>query len=243
MKAIILAGGKGTRLQPLTNWTNKHLLPVGSYPMICYGVAKLSEAGIKDIAIVTTRTALGDFAEVLGSGSDWGVSIVYRVQEEASGIAGALELARPVISSRDKFVVLLGDNLFEQSLTPFAETFEQQEDGAMVLLKEVEDPRRYGVPRLDEETGRILHIDEKPDDPASSYCVTGLYFYHADVFEVIGQMSPSLRGEMEITDVNNYYAHAKRLRYGVIDKWWTDAGTFESLEEAALRLKGTLLQR
>ncbi len=240
MKAVILAGGTGTRLKPLTFWTNKHLLPVGHYPMICYGVAKLREAGIRDIVIVTTRLALGAFAEVLGSGRDWGVSIVYRVQEEAGGIAQALELARPVMAEGEKFVVLLGDNLFEQSLRPFVEDFERQTSGAMVLLKKVEDPRRYGVPKLEEGTGSIAFIEEKPENPLSPYCVTGMYFYPFDVFEIIDKVRPSDRGELEITDVNNVYAHEGRLGYQVLDGWWTDAGTFDSLEEAGRRLKGTL---
>ncbi|GIO11055.1 glucose-1-phosphate thymidylyltransferase [Cohnella xylanilytica] len=240
MKAVILAGGTGTRLKPLTFWTNKHLLPVGHYPMICYGVAKLREAGIRDIVIVTTRLALGAFAEVLGSGRDWGVSIVYRVQEEAGGIAQALELARPVMAEGEKFVVLLGDNLFEQSLRPFVEDFERQTSGAMVLLKEVDDPRRYGVPKLEEGSGRIAFIEEKPENPLSPYCVTGMYFYPSDVFEIIDKVHPSDRGELEITDVNNVYAREGRLGYQVLDGWWTDAGTFDSLEEAGRRLKGTL---
>lgn len=240
MKAVILAGGTGTRLKPLTFWTNKHLLPVGHYPMICYGVAKLREAGIRDIVIVTTRLALGEFAEVLGSGRDWGVSIVYRVQEEAGGIAQALELARPIMAEGEKFVVLLGDNLFEQSLRPFVEDFERQTSGAMVLLKKVEDPRRYGVPKLEEGTGSIAFIEEKPENPLSPYCVTGMYFYPSDVFEIIDKVRPSDRGELEITDVNNVYAREGRLGYQVLDGWWTDAGTFDSLEEAGRRLKGTL---
>ncbi|MBB6736011.1 sugar phosphate nucleotidyltransferase [Cohnella zeiphila] len=240
MKAVILAGGTGTRLKPLTFWTNKHLLPVGRYPMICFGVAKLREAGIRDLVIVTGRSALGGFADVLGSGRDWGVSIVYRVQEEAGGIAQALDLARPIIGTGEKFAVLLGDNLFEPSLRPFVEQFEQQKDGAMVVLKQVKDPRRYGVPKLDAATGKIEFIEEKPVNPLSSYCVTGLYFYPSDVFSIIDQVKPSERGEMEITDVNNIFAREGRLQAKVLDGWWTDAGTFESLEEAGRKLKGFL---
>ncbi|RUS44647.1 sugar phosphate nucleotidyltransferase [Cohnella sp. AR92] len=240
MKAVILAGGTGTRLKPLTYWNNKHLLPVASYPMICYGVAKLREAGIRDIVIVTGRVSIGRFVEVLGSGRDWGVSLIYRVQEEAGGIAQALELARPIVRPGEKLVVLLGDNLFEPSLAPFVDAFEKQSDGAMVVLKEVLDPRRYGVPKLDSATGKIEFIEEKPEHPLSSYCVTGLYFYQSDVFQVIDQVRPSRRGELEITDVNNAYAAANKLHYKVLDGWWTDAGTFESLEEASRRLKGSL---
>ncbi|WP_373229489.1 sugar phosphate nucleotidyltransferase [Cohnella sp.] len=240
MKAVILAGGTGSRLKPLTYWTNKHLLPVGSYPMICYGVTKLRDSGIRNIVIITSRTALGGFAEVLGSGRDWGVSIMYRVQEEAGGIAQALELARPMMAPNDKFVVLLGDNLFEESLSPYCKQFDQQTDGAMVLLKKVEDPRRYGVPKLDEASGRIIHIVEKPEFPPSNYCVTGLYFYDTKVFDLIDGVKPSRRGELEITDVNNEFARNEQLSYGELIGWWTDAGTFESLEEAGRRLKGAI---
>lgn len=241
MKAVILAGGTGTRLKPLTYWTNKHLLPVGSYPMICYGVTKLRDSGIRDIVIVTSRAALGNFADVLGSGRDWGVSIVYRVQEEAGGIAQALELARPVMLHGDKFIVLLGDNLFEESLQPYCEIFDKQPaGGAMVLLKKVKDPRRYGVPKLDEANRRILHIEEKPELPPSDFCVTGLYFYDTEVFQMIDGVKPSRRGELEITDVNNAFAQAGRLGYQEMKGWWTDAGTFESLEEAGRRLKGAI---
>lgn len=240
MKAVILAGGTGSRLKPLTYWTNKHLLPVGSYPMICYGIAKLRDAGIRDIVIVTTRGAIGGFADVLGSGRDWGVSIVYRIQEEAGGIAQALELARPVMSPNEKFIVLLGDNLFEESLRPYCEIYERQAAGAMVLLKKVDDPRRYGVPKLDAKSGRIEYIEEKPEDPKSDYCVTGLYFYDTSVFKLIDGVKPSRRGELEITDVNNAYAGLGQLAYRELAAWWTDAGTFESLEEAGRRLKGAI---
>lgn len=236
MKAIILAGGNGTRLRPLTRWTNKHLLPVGTHPMICYGVAALRQAGIRDIVIVTGRSAIAGFAEVLGSGRDWGVSLCYRVQEEAGGIAQALELGRSMFAPGEKFAALLGDNLFEESLLPYLEQFEKQEEGAMVLLKPVPDPRRYGVPVLEPESGRILRIEEKPDRPPSGYCVTGLYFYDSSVFDMIDGMSASRRGELEITDVNNAYAEARMLQYAMVRGWWSDAGTFASLQEAAERM-------
>jgi len=240
LKAVILAGGTGTRLKPLTYWTNKHLLPIGTYPMICHGVTKLREAGIRDIVLVTNRGSLGSFADILGSGKDWGVSIVYRVQEEAGGIAQALELARPVMKGKDKFVVLLGDNLFEESLKPYCEQYAKLSEGAMVLLKKVADPHRYGVPLLDEKSGRIVTIEEKPEQPKSDYCVTGLYFYDTQVFEMIDGVKPSRRGELEITDVNNAYALSGKLTYRELTGWWTDAGTFESLEEAGRRLKGAI---
>ena len=240
MKAVILAGGTGTRLKPLTYWTNKHLLPVGTYPMICYGITKLREAGMRDIVLVTGRSSVAGFADVLGSGRDWGVSLIYRLQEEAGGIAQALDLARPVIAPGEKFAVLLGDNLFEESLLPYRRMFEKQPDGAMVLLKKVDDPTRYGVPELDSETGKILRIVEKPTHPPSSYCVTGIYFYDSEVFDIIDGIRPSDRGEMEITDVNNIYARQGRLRHAELTGWWTDAGTFATLEEAGRRLKGIL---
>ncbi|WP_123039496.1 sugar phosphate nucleotidyltransferase [Cohnella candidum] len=240
MKAVILAGGTGSRLKPLTYWTNKHLLPVGTYPMICYGVTALRDAGIRDIVIVTGRTALAGFADVLGSGRDWGVSLTYRVQEEAGGIAQALELARPVIASGEKFAVLLGDNLFEENLGHFRERFERQPEGAMVLLKKVDDPRRYGVPILSETDGKIVRIEEKPERPQTDFCVTGLYFYDSGVFDLIENISPSQRGEMEITDVNNAYAIQGKLAFAKVHGWWTDAGTFEALESAGKKLKGFL---
>ena len=240
MKAVILAGGTGTRLAPLTRWTNKHLLPVGTHPMICYGIAKLKEAGMRDIVIITGRSAIAGFADVLGSGQDWGVSLMYRIQEKPGGIAEALELAKPMIAAGEKFAVLLGDNLFEKSLRPYRDNFECQAGGALVLLKQVEDPRRYGVPVLDREQGRIVRIEEKPEHPASDYCVTGLYFYDTDVFSMIDRISPSRRGELEITDVNNEYARSGSLHYAEVDGWWTDAGTFASLEAAGRRLKGQL---
>jgi len=240
VKAVILAGGTGTRLKPLTYWTNKHLLPVGTYPMICYGITKLREAGMRDIVLVTGRSSVAGFADVLGSGRDWGVSLIYRLQEEAGGIAQALDLARPVIAPGEKFAVLLGDNLFEESLLPYRRMFEKQPDGAMVLLKKVDDPTRYGVPELDSETGKILRIVEKPTHPPSSYCVTGIYFYDSEVFDIIDGIRPSDREEMEITDVNNIYARQGRLRHAELTGWWTDAGTFATLEEAGRRLKGIL---
>lgn len=240
MKAVMLAGGNGTRLRPLTRWTNKHLLPVGTHPMICYGIAALRQAGIREIVLVTGRSAMAGFADVLGSGRDWGVSLCYRVQEEAGGIAQALELGRPLFAPGEKFAVLLGDNLFEESLLPYREQYEKQEAGAMVLLKPVADPRRYGVPVLDPGSGRIVRIEEKPDCPASDYCVTGLYFYDSSVFDVISGLSASRRGELEITDVNNAYAQANSLRYAIVRGWWSDAGTFDSLQEAAGRMRNKL---
>ena len=236
----MLAGGSGTRLKPLTYWTNKHLLPVGNYPMICHGITKLRDSGIRDIVMITSREALGSFANILGSGRDWGVSLTYRVQEEAGGIAQALLLARTAIFPKEKFIVLLGDNMFEESLRPYLEQFAKLPEGAMVLLKKVDDPRRYGVPKLDATSGRIVLIEEKPNRPSSDFCVTGVYFYDSEVFDLIDTVKPSQRGELEITDVNNAYARNGRLTYRELEGWWTDAGTFESLEEAGRRLKGAI---
>lgn len=237
MKAVILAGGTGTRLRPLTSVINKHLLPVGDRPMIGHALSKLKEAGITDILIVTGRSAVGLFTAYLGSGRDEGVSITYRVQEEAGGIAQALAVAEPFIGQDGKFVVLLGDNLFEEPLLPHLEAFAKQKSGAMVLLKAVGDPRRYGVPVFDRKGSRIMRIEEKPDRPQSAYCVTGIYMYDCTVFTRIRSVAPSRRGEMEITDVNNAYAAAGQLAYRVLDGWWADAGTFDSLHEASCKLR------
>lgn len=237
MKAVILAGGTGTRLRPLTKLLNKHLLPVGRQPMICYGLSSLQAAGIADILLVTGPDALGDFAAFLGSGKDYGVSLTYRIQEEAGGIAQALELARPFIGGDDKFIVLLGDNLFEEALKPHLDAFRAQPEGAMVLLKQVPDPERYGVPVFD-GSGRIVHIDEKPAAPLTDSCVTGIYMYDGTVFDLIAAQSPSQRGELEITDVNNAYAAKGKLEHRHLSGWWTDAGTFGSLLEASRKMMG-----
>ncbi|MFX3632611.1 MAG: sugar phosphate nucleotidyltransferase [Candidatus Pristimantibacillus sp.] len=235
MKAVILAGGTGTRLMPLTSLMNKHMLPVGKYPMIYYGIDKLRNAGVQEIIIVTGRNSVGSFAQYLGSGSHMGISITYRIQEEAGGIAEALQLAQPFISSGEKFIVLLGDNLFKEDLIPFVEKYEQQPGGAMVLLKQVKDPHRYGVPVF-HSSGSIVRIEEKPENPQSDLCVIGIYMYDSRVFKLLEQIKPSSRGELEITDLNNVYAAAGLLTYETLSGWWTDAGTFESLREASNEL-------
>lgn len=237
MKAVILAGGTGTRLLPLTRLLNKHLLPVGRLPMICYSLHRLQEAGITDIMLVTGRHAAGSFTDFLGSGQEYGVSLTYRIQEEAGGIAQALELAKPFIGQDRKFIVLLGDNLFEEPLKPHIDAYGQQPEGAMVLLKQVPDPERYGVPVFD-ANGRIERIDEKPAKPQTNQIVTGIYMFDETVFTHITEQAPSQRGELEITDVNNAYAAKGKLEYSQIQGWWTDAGTFESLLEAANKLMG-----
>ncbi|WP_010271057.1 sugar phosphate nucleotidyltransferase [Paenibacillus senegalensis] len=231
MKGVILAGGNGTRLAPLTTIMNKHLLPVGKYPMIHYGIEKFRQAGIDDILLITGKAAAGDFINYLGSGRQWNIRLTYRIQEEASGIANALELAEPFILPGEKFIVLLGDNLFADDLSGYLEQFLNQTEKAMVLLKQVSDPERYGVPSF--KDGRIEHIYEKPEQPPSSYCVTGIYGYDSDVFKRVRQIAPSRRGELEISDVNNLYAKDGELAYQILQGWWTDAGTFPSLLEAS----------
>ncbi|MEX1028435.1 MAG: sugar phosphate nucleotidyltransferase [Paenibacillaceae bacterium] len=233
MKGVILAGGTGSRLFPLTRLMNKHLLPVGRQPMIVHAIKKLKDAGIHDIHIVLSKQSAGLYTDYLGSGSEWDVHLSYIIQEQASGIAQALSQVEPFLSSDEKFVVLLGDNLFEDSLRSNVEKF-MQSKGARVILKHVVDPRRYGVPVLDGNT--ISHIEEKPDIPQSSYCVTGIYMYDMSVFQIIREIKPSNRGELEITDVNNAYADLGLLSYDIMDGWWTDAGTFESLREADTEL-------
>jgi glucose-1-phosphate thymidylyltransferase len=234
VKGVILAGGTGTRLFPLTRLMNKHLLPVGKQPMILHGIQKLKEAGITDILIVTGKQSASLYADFLGSGIEWGVRLFFIIQEEAGGIAHALSQAEVFISKTDKFIVLLGDNLFENSLLEHVEQFALQERGARVILKHVKDPRRYGVPVLKDNV--IESIDEKPVDPKSSYCVIGIYMYDSSVFDIIRRIKPSERGELEITEVNNVFAHQGILEYSFMEGWWTDAGTFESLREADLRL-------
>lgn len=236
LKAVILAGGTGTRLRPLTGLFNKHMLPVGKYPMIHYSIDKLAKAGIREVLLITGRASVGLFAQYLGSGAAFGVSMTYRIQEEAGGIAQALELARPFIGAGEKFVLLLGDNLFEDPIGRYAEQFERQQEGAMVLLKRVDDPRRYGVPTFDETGQSIVRITEKPSEPESSFSVTGVYFYDSSAFEYISGLTPSARGELEITDLNNAFAKAGKLAFAVLKGWWTDAGTLESLHEAASRM-------
>jgi glucose-1-phosphate thymidylyltransferase len=230
MKGIVLAGGTGSRLHPLTTVTNKHLLPVGSYPMIFHPVARLKQAGITDILIVTGRDHMGDVMELLGSGHDFGLDFTYKVQDQAGGIAQALGLARGFCSG-DSSCVILGDNVFAGDLAPAVTAFMAQGSGARLLLKGVDDPERFGVAELSPD-GRILGIEEKPQHPKSKYAVTGIYLYDGAVFDIIDTLMPSHRGELEITDVNNAYIQAGTCTYAVLDGWWTDAGTFPSLRRA-----------
>ncbi|MFD0694210.1 sugar phosphate nucleotidyltransferase [Paenibacillus sp. GCM10027628] len=235
MKGVILAGGMGTRMRPLTKMINKHLLPVGKYPMIYYGIEKLRAAGITDILLVTNKQSASLYTDFLGSGKDWGVKLAYTIQEDAGGIAAALALAEGFVHPGDKLLVLLGDNLFEESLSDYVKQFELQPEVAKVFLKQVEDPRQYGVPVMDE--GQITRIEEKPEHPLSSYCVTGIYMYDSSVFDMIRLIKPSERGELEITDVNNLYAAKGILTYHILTGWWIDAGTFPSWFEASDKLR------
>ncbi len=229
LKGIILAGGLGTRLYPLTKVTSKHLLPVGNEPMIYHSVKQLTTAGITDILIVTNPEYVGDFVNTLGGGRDFGCEFTYRVQEEAKGIAHALALAEG-FAAGSRIVVLLGDNIFETSIRQAVNDFQAQQRGARVLLKQVSDPERYGVATLN--GNRIVTIEEKPEHPKSDYAVVGVYFYDASVFDVIRTVEPSVRGEYEITAVNNVYIQRNELEYSFIHGKWVDAGTFDSLTEA-----------
>lgn len=229
MKGIILAGGNGSRLYPLTKITNKHLLPVGRYPMIDHIVCKIKQADIKDIIIITGKEHMGSVVNLLGSGHEYGVNFTFRIQDQAGGIAEALGLCREFVGN-DKCLVILGDNIFEDNIKPYVEDFIKQEKGARILIKEVPDPERYGVPELQGEN--ILGIEEKPKYPKSRYCVTGIYMYDNRVFDIIRELTPSYRGELEITDVNNWYIRDGSLKFNLLKGWWTDAGTFDSLLHA-----------
>ena len=229
MKGIILAGGTGSRLYPLTKVTNKHLLPVGKYPMIFHSIYKLKQAGIQDILIVTGKDHMGDVVNLLGSGYEMGVTFTYKVQDEAGGIAQALDLAEHFVGD-DQMVVILGDNVFEDDITPFVDNFRNQVVGAKILLQEVQDPKRFGVAELNGD--RIVSIEEKPQDPKSNLAVTGIYMFDHHVFEIVKTLKPSARGELEITDVNNAYIANGTLTYDILTGWWTDAGTHASLARA-----------
>jgi len=227
MKGIVLAGGLGTRLHPLTKVTNKHLLPVYNRPMIYYPIQTLVNVGIRDILLVTGGNNAGDFLKLLGNGREFGLKhLDYTYQEGEGGIADALRLAEH-FADREPVCVVLGDNIIERNIVRAARTFHEQKVGAKILLKEVKDPQRFGVPVLD--GNKVVRIEEKPAQPRSPYAVTGIYFYDARVFDIIQTLTPSGRGELEITDVNNAYIEAGQLTWDVLDGWWTDAGTIESL--------------
>jgi glucose-1-phosphate thymidylyltransferase len=227
MKGVVLAGGLGTRLHPLTKVTNKHLLPVYNRPMIYYPIQTLVNAGIHEILIVTGGNNAGDFLRLLGNGKEFGLKhLGYTYQEGEGGIADALRLAE-YFAEGEPVCVVLGDNIIEGNVLRAAQAFRKQKVGAKILLKEVKDPQRFGVPVL--EGDRVVKIEEKPANPRSTYAVTGIYFYDSQVFEIIKTLKPSGRGELEITDVNNAYIQAGQLTWDVLEGWWTDAGTIESL--------------
>jgi glucose-1-phosphate thymidylyltransferase len=229
LRGIVLAGGTGSRLLPLTKVTNKHLLPVGQKPMIYYPIEKLTSVGIEEVLIVTGVEHMGDVVSLLGSGKHFGCRFTYKVQDQAGGIAQALALAENFADGH-LMAVILGDNIFQASLRTHAEKFIAQKRGARILLQQVPDPQRFGVPELAE--GKVIGIEEKPKKPKSNYAVTGIYFYDSEVFDIIRTLKPSPRGELEITHVNQAYIDKGRLHYDILEGWWTDAGTFESLNRA-----------
>jgi glucose-1-phosphate thymidylyltransferase len=238
MKGIILAGGLGSRLHPLTKVTNKHLLPVYDKPMIFYPLETLVDAGIRDVMVVTGGNNAGDFLRLLGNGRSFGLrQLNFAYQEGEGGIAEALSLAEHFVDN-DLSCVVLGDNLLQDSIRPYVESFRQQGSGAKILLKEVPDPERFGVPVL--EGDLVVEIQEKPASAPSSYAVTGIYMFDYRVFEIIKQLNPSERGELEITDVNNRYIEWGEMTYDVLSGWWTDAGTIESLLKATNLVSDTL---
>ncbi|QYO66718.1 sugar phosphate nucleotidyltransferase [Leptolyngbya sp. 7M] len=231
MKGVILAGGLGSRLFPLTKITNKHLLPVHDQPMIYYPIRTLINAGIDDIMIVTGGNSAGDFLKLLGNGKDFGLKhLNYTYQEGEGGIADALSLVEH-FADDEPVCVVLGDNIIERNIRAAADEYRAQGKGAKIMLKEVHDPQRFGVPELDGD--KVLRIEEKPKEPRSNYAVIGIYFYDNTVFDVIKTLVPSDRGELEITDVNNHYIERGEMTWNELDGWWTDAGTFESLLRAS----------
>ncbi len=230
MKGVVLAGGLGTRLLPLTKVTNKHLLPVYDRPMIYYPIQTLVNAGINEIMLVTGGNNAGDFLKLLGNGKEFGLRhLDYTYQEGEGGIADALRLGE-YFADGEPICVVLGDNIIERNILRAAQSFREQKVGAKILLKEVKDPQRFGVPVL--ERDKVIKIEEKPKQPRSPYAVTGIYFYDAQVFSIIKTLKPSGRGELEITDVNNAYIEEGQLTWDILDGWWTDAGTIESLHLA-----------
>jgi len=231
VKGIVLAGGTGSRLFPLTKITNKHLLPIFDKPMVYYPIQTLVQAGIKDILLVTGGRNSGDFLRLLANGKEFGLQhLNYTYQEGEGGIADALALAEH-FADREKICVILGDNIIEGSIAGAVEQFEKQERGAHILLKQVPDAERFGVAEIAD--GRIVGIEEKPQQPKSPFAVTGIYMYDGTVFDKVKHLVPSGRGELEITDVNNAFIREGTMTFSYLEGWWTDAGTFESLLRAA----------
>lgn len=230
MKGVILAGGLGKRLEPLTRITNKHLLPVYGKPMIYYPIQTLVDSGIKDILIVTGGNHAGEFLRLLGNGSEFGLKAInYTYQKGEGGIAEALGLAQH-FADNDKIIVILGDNLIEKSIKCQVDDFSRQPKGAKILLKKVDDPERFGVAEIKDD--HIINIVEKPECPKSDYAVTGFYMYDEEVFNIIKTLKPSNRGEFEITDVNNEYIKRGQMSFAILDGWWSDCGTHEALLRA-----------
>lgn len=229
LRGVVLAGGTGSRLMPLTKVTNKHLLPVGQKPMIYYPIEKLRGIGIEEILIVTGLEHMGDVVNLLGSGTNFGCRFTYKVQDQAGGIAQALALAEN-FAQNQPIVVILGDNIFEDSLKNYSNKFLAHKKGARILLKQVPSPQRFGVAEIVGD--KVVGIEEKPKNPKTNYAVTGIYFYDSSVFDIIRTLKPSDRGEFEITHVNEAYIKKGELAFDILDGWWTDAGTFESLSKA-----------
>lgn len=240
MKGVILAGGTGSRLHPLTKVTNKHLLPVYNEPMIYYPLKTLINSGIKDFLLVSGRGHAGHFLDLLGSGKDFGANISYEVQEEAGGIAQALALAEDFADGQ-RIAVILGDNLFQDTFADEVISFHKSDYGSMIFLKDVPDAQRFGVAEV--KGNKVLSIEEKPKAPKSSLAVTGLYFYDSKVFDIIRSLKPSGRGELEITDVNMAYLKSDSLTYSSVKGFWSDAGTFESLYRASALVRNVKMNR
>lgn len=237
MKGVVLAGGLGTRLRPLTSVTNKHLLPVYNQPMIYYPIQTLVNAGIKDIMVVTGGSSAGDFLRLLGNGKEFGLKhLNYTYQEGEGGIAAALSLVEH-FAANEPVCVVLGDNIIEGNILSAVKAYRAQGSGAKILLKKVEDPQRFGVPQLN--GNRVIRIEEKPKKPKSEYAVIGIYMYDATVYDIIRTLKPSARKELEITDVNNAYIARNAMTWEEIEGWWTDAGTFESLLRASILVAET----
>ncbi|CDQ38697.1 MULTISPECIES: sugar phosphate nucleotidyltransferase [Virgibacillus] len=231
MKGVILAGGLGTRLSPITKVINKHLLPVGCFPMIYHSIWKLKEIGVTDILLVINKKDTQDFKTIIGNGEALGVNIHYGLQLDAKGISDAVYVSKDFIQD-DKFIVLLGDNLFEDSLVSYVENFKTQPVGAKIIVKQVGNPEQFGVASFNKMDNRITSILEKPKHPPSNYCVTGIYMYDSNVFKLIETLNPSNRGELEITDINNLYIQDRLMTYDVLSGWWIDAGTFQDYARA-----------
>lgn len=244
MKGIILAGGFGTRLQPMTKVTNKHLLPVYDKPMIYYPIETLKNAGIKDVIIITGSENAGDFIDLLGDGKDFGVNLTYRPQRGAGGIAEALLLCKEYVGD-SPMVVILGDNIFTDDISKDVENYKNDySNSAMIFLKEIDYPERFGVATLDKKNKNyISKIVEKPKNPESNLAVTGLYFYNASVWHIIKMQEKSARGELEITDVNNWYVKNGQMKHKLLKGFWSDAGTIESLHKSSVKIRSIKLKK